>query len=158
LHNHAPEGYDCPFCGIVRGERGLTIAEHVVLRNEEVTAFIALTWWRNNPGHVVVVPNQHYENLYDLPAEYGTPIQSAAKTIAIAMKKAFQCDAVSTRQHNEPAGNQDVWHYHLHVIPRYRGDRLYELTGTSTAPVIDEELRTSYAVKLREALSDAERS
>jgi histidine triad (HIT) family protein len=48
-----------------------------------------------------------------------------AKSLAIAMKKIYACDGVSTRQHNEPAGNQDVWHYHLHVTPRYENDNFY---------------------------------
>ena len=44
---------------------------------------------------------------------------------ALAMKAVFQCDGVSTRQHNEPAGYQDVWHFHVHVFPRFHGDSLY---------------------------------
>ena len=42
------------------------------------------------------------------------------------MKAAYDCEGTSTRQHNEPAGYQDVWHLHAHVFPRYPGDRLYE--------------------------------
>lgn len=152
MYNHAPEGYDCPFCGILNGRDELTTQGHIVLANQQVTAFIAANWWPNNPGQVVVIPNGHHENIYDLPPEYGTPIQKAAQEISVAMKQVFQCDGVSTRQHNEPAGNQDVWHYHLHVIPRYRGDRLYELTGTTRAPLIEDELRSRYAGLLRRAL------
>ena len=152
MHNHAPENYECPFCGIVRGVDGLTNSDHIVLANEDVTAFVAANWWPNNPGHVLVVPNDHYENIYDLPDELGTPIHAAARRIAIALKTAFECEGVSTRQHNEPVGNQDVWHYHLHVIPRHPGDRLYGLTESSRAPLISEELRSKYAEKLRRAI------
>lgn len=45
--------------------------------------------------------------------------------LEIALKTAFDCDGVSTRQHNEPAGNQDVRQYHLHIFPRYEADGLY---------------------------------
>jgi histidine triad (HIT) family protein len=45
------------------------------------------------------------------------------------MKTAYSCDGISTRQHNEPAGSQDVWHYHLHVIPRYKDDQYYMTQG-----------------------------
>ena len=48
-----------------------------------------------------------------------------AKRLAIAMKTVYACDGISTRQHNEPAGSQDVWHYHLHVTPRYENDNYY---------------------------------
>jgi histidine triad (HIT) family protein len=64
------------------------------------------------------------------------------------MKAAYGCDGTSTRQHNEPAGNQDVWHYHMHVFPRYAGDRLYL---TQRAPMAAEE-RASYAGRLRQEL------
>ena len=50
------------------------------------------------------------------------------------MKTAFGCPGVSTRQHNEPAGNQDVWHYHVHVFPRWHGDRLYGSEGGPADP------------------------
>jgi histidine triad (HIT) family protein len=41
------------------------------------------------------------------------------------MKEAFTCDGISIRQHNEPAGYQDVWHYHIHVTPRYLNNEFY---------------------------------
>lgn len=50
------------------------------------------------------------------------------------MKQAFGCDGVSTRQHNEPAGDQDVWHFHLHVFPRWTGDDLYRSFGAAADP------------------------
>ena len=55
----------------------------------------------------------------------GHIIFDTSKRVAIALKETYKCDGVSTRQHNEPAGNQDVWHFHLHVFPRYTGDKLY---------------------------------
>lgn len=66
---------------------------------------------------------------------------------AIAIRQSYRCDGTSTRQHNEPAGNQDVWHFHVHVFPRYAGDRLYAtkpLKGFVTA-----ERRRPYAERLR---------
>jgi histidine triad (HIT) family protein len=60
-----------------------------------------------------------------MPEEIGHHIFDFSKQAAIALKEAYGCDGTSIRQHNEPAGNQDVWHYHLHVFPRYEGDNLY---------------------------------
>jgi histidine triad (HIT) family protein len=71
------------------------------------------------------VPNAHYENLSDLPSRYGHAIHDLAREVAIAIRQTYCCDGTSLRQHNEPAGNQDRWHYHMHVFPRYAGDDLY---------------------------------
>lgn len=95
-------------------------------------------WWPNNPGSVLVIPIDHYENVFDLPPSLGTPIQAAVRSAGPAMKVAYGCDGVSTRQHNEPAGDQDVWHYHVHVFPRWANDSLY-LTTRGTAN--ESELR-----------------
>lgn len=153
MQHHAPPGYVCPFCLIAAGvenEHVWTKQQDVVLRDDLVTAFVAAGWWPNNAGHVIIVPNQHYEDIFDLPLHYATAIHAAAQKIAIAFKQTYRCAGVSTRQHNEPAGNQDVWHYHLHVFPRYPNDRLYEL--------IDQRRRTTpaerlpYAERLRHVL------
>jgi diadenosine tetraphosphate (Ap4A) HIT family hydrolase len=52
-------------------------------------------------------------------------VQRATRRAAIAVRAAFDAEGTSTQQHNEPAGNQDVWHFHTHVFPRHRGDDLY---------------------------------
>jgi histidine triad (HIT) family protein len=154
MHNHAPDDYACPFCTIAAGRfDSLTQPGDLVLRTEHVTAFIAAHWWVANAGHVLVIPNAHYENLYDLPDEIGGQIHAAARRIAIALKQVYGCDGVSTRQHNEPAGNQDVWHYHLHVFPRYAGDELYLRTYEHRLTTPEE--RAPYAAKLRAALDGA---
>ncbi len=146
MYNHAPEEYDCPFCRLVRGEKtGVSSQEDVIYRDADVTAFMVAGWWPNNRGHVLIVPNVHYENIYDLPPDLGTPIQRVSRDIALAFKATYGCDGVSTRQHNEPCGMQDVWHYHVHVFPRYRDDQLYVTRRErSTA-----EGRRTYAEKLR---------
>ena len=145
--HHAPEGYSCPFCLVVAGVEApnrKTRQRDVVLRRGQAVAFVASRWWPNNRGHVLVVPTTHYENIFDLPPELAVDIQRAAQTVAFAMKAVYRCDGVSTRQHSEPAGQQDVWHYHLHVYPRYRNDNLYLTLGTDSDP--DE--RAEYAARL----------
>ena len=140
MNSHAPANYNCPFCLIVRGvenEYVYTVASDIVFRTEHVTCFVASRQWPKNPGNTLIIPNQHYENIYSTPAAIIGLVHSSAARIAIAMKFAFNCEGVSTRQHNEPAGDQDVWHFHVHVTPRFTGDALYEgyaATG-STMPV-----------------------
>ncbi|HEU5348088.1 MAG TPA: HIT family protein [Ktedonobacterales bacterium] len=124
----------------------------LVYQDELVTAFVAPHWWPNNKGHVIIIPNDHYENLYELPRLYLHRVHDIAQAIALTFKHVYRCHGVSTRQHNEPAGNQDVWHYHLHVFPRYDGDNLY-LTRRSREVVPPEERRT-YAEKLKRYLGE----
>jgi histidine triad (HIT) family protein len=147
MHNHEPPGYRCPFCRAWRdGESDLPL--EIVARYDDVFVLVNPRWWPNNPCACLVVPVAHHENLYDLPVQLGTPIARAARDTAIALKAAFGCDGVSTRQHNEPAGNQDVWHYHLHVFPRWEGDDLYRSGPPAWAPA---EVMAERAALLRAA-------
>jgi len=69
--------------------------------------------------------------------------------LAMAMKTAYPCDGISTRQHNEPSGGQDVWHYHLHVTPRYKDDNYYATQGVSMS--VSE--RAMHAEKIKKHLT-----
>ena len=155
MFNHAPENYQCPFCLLVQGianEHVSSVQTDIIYHNPSVTAFIGSHQWPNNPGNVIIIPNEHYENIFDLPVAYASRIQAVTKAVALAMKIALGCDGVSTRQHNEPAGNQDVWHYHLHVTPRYEGDEFYA-TQRQLMPIAE---RAKYAQKIRGYLPDQE--
>lgn len=116
-----------------------------------MTAFVSTAWWPANSGHVIVVPNDHYENVYDIPDSVLGAVQVIGKRIALALKATYGCDGISFRQHNEPAGGQDVWHYHLHVFPRYPGDDLYLHTADRRWTTPAE--RAPYAWRLRAFLA-----
>jgi histidine triad (HIT) family protein len=155
MYNHAPPDYDCPLCAIAQRtapESSMFAPSDVVLQDADVLAMVSAFQWPRNPGNVVVVPMQHYENLYDLPLSHAGRILELVKATALAMKAAWKCDGVSTRQHNEPAGNQDVWHYHQHVTPRYVGDDFYAtyVAGKGLMPVAE---RARYAADLRSRLT-----
>ena len=151
MFNHEPPGYHCPFCLIAGGGGdGVNDPRTVVTRTERALAVISPRWWPNNHGHALVVPTDHYENLYDIPPAAGHAVHDLVRDIARAMRTTYSCDGISTRQHNEPDGNQDVWHYHVHVFPRYHGDRLYESRAQQEFGSVDE--RIAYATKLRGGL------
>ena len=146
--SHAPAGYLCPFCRNIRAGTGENPLE-IIYRDADVFVKVNPKWRPNNPGSVLVVPVRHYENIFDLPVELGVPLQQAARAAALAMKSALGCHGVSTGQHNEPAGNQDVWHYHVHVVPRWDGDDFHRHDGT-LAPAEDvrrraDQLRAAWA-------------
>lgn len=150
MWSHEPAGYDCPFCRLLRGvETEHNRLDDIVWQDERTTAFVAPRWWPENHGHAIVIPNQHIENLYGIDVELLGAVYATAKRIAIALKHAYACDGTSTRQHNEPAGDQDVWHLHVHVFPRYDGDRLYQRHEERRWASPDE--RAPYAAKLRAA-------
>lgn len=156
VFRHAPPGYACPFCAVVAGqdiEPPDTQQTDVVLRTEHTTAFVNARWWPNNAGHVLVIPNQHVENIFELVAPLSGHVHEAIRRVALALKHTYGCTGISTRQHNEPDGNQEVWHYHVHVFPRYSGDGLYELHthGRMTTPVE----RAAHAERLRAHFSAA---
>ena len=114
-------------------------------------ARIAPKWWPGNPGSALVIPTEHYENLYDVPAEVGHAVWDLTGRIAVAMRETFGCEGISTWQHNEPAGDQDVWHLHVHVFPRRPGDQFYGRHGE--ASFVPSQERVPWATRLRDGLS-----
>lgn len=148
MHNHEPPDYACPFCGYVAGAfNDFVSATHVVERTDHTLTFVSPKWWVNNEGHVLVIPSVHVENLYDAPDSLGAPLLAGVRRAAQALKAAYGCPGTSTRQHNEPAGNQDAWHFHVHVFPRYEDDGLYG----SPARRAELQEMDHYAARLRVA-------
>jgi histidine triad (HIT) family protein len=147
MFNHEPAGYTCPLCVVVTDQRAAGVWSELVRRTDHATAIICPRWWPGNAGHVLVLPNRHYENVYDLPAEDAHAVFDLTRDTAIAMRHAYRCHGVTIHQHNEPAGDQSVWHLHVHVVPRYVGDTFY---GDRPRPVpAPAARRREYARRLR---------
>ncbi len=143
MYSHEPKDYDCPFCKLAAG---LVDQNCIVLDDGVVFAVLSLHQTESNFGNTLVMPRAHIENLYDFPAWLGEPLMRATRAVAHGLKELTRCDGVSIRQHNEPAGSQDVWHFHMHVTPRYNGDQFYKpLKG---GIVMAQELRASFASRL----------
>lgn len=153
-YHHAPKNYKCPICLGIKGienEDTMLKQADLVFKDDLVSVFINSFWIPTCEGHVIIVPNDHYENIYELPENVGHRILEMVKMMSLAMKKAYVCDGITTRQNNEPAGNQHAFHYHHHVFPRYDGDEFnINLTKKSIASKPSERIR--YAGKLKEAL------
>ena len=73
-------------------------------------------------GHALILPKSHYRNLLDLPEEVAEEVIKIAKKIAALMKDKLGCDGINIVQNNEEAAGQTVFHFHMHVIPRYDSD------------------------------------
>lgn len=153
MFNHSPADYCCPICLGVEGvedERTLLKKTDLLYTDELVSVFMNSFFIRGNEGHVIVVPNAHVEHLYDLPATVGHRIMDVAKRFAIIMKKAYVCDGIQLQQHNEPAGGQHAFHFHLHIIPRYDNDDFFK-QAKNKIPTTPQE-RLVFIEKLKKSL------
>ena len=157
MYNHAPSDYVCPICVAIEGiedDRTMIRKSDIVYQDDLVTAFIGSFFVADNPGHPIIVPNKHYENLYDLPDPEAHKVISISRLIAQALKISHSCDGVMVRQNNEPASSQHAFHYHMHLFPRYNSDNLDSKMGISRKTTPEERLL--YADKLREAIQQIE--
>ena len=107
---------NCIFCKIANGEiPSRTIEENDMFK-------VVLDVAPATKGHALILPKDHYRNLYDLPEEVAAEAFKMAKKIALKMKEKLGCDGVNIVQNNEETAGQTVFHFHMHVIPRYKDD------------------------------------
>ncbi len=134
---------DCIFCAIIAGE----IPAAKVYEDEHVFAFMDIA--PANPGHTLVIPKQHYRNIFDMPVEVGSKIMQVAIPLANAIRVALNPDGLNLFQSNEAAAFQTVFHFHLHLIPRWESDPLRLPWRPSEG---DMEEISNIAAKIRDAL------
>jgi histidine triad (HIT) family protein len=109
---------DCIFCKIVAGE----IPSQKIDENEQVLAFMDIAPWTR--GHALVIPKEHTRNLWEAPKETLDSTIEMAQRVAVKQRDQLGCDGVNLLNSTEPAAWQTVFHYHVHVIPRYEDDPL----------------------------------
>lgn len=134
---------ECIFCAIVEGK----IPSAKVYEDDQVFAFMDIA--PANPGHLLIIPKLHYRNIFDMPAHVGSKIMEAAIPLANAIKDALKPDGLNLFQSNEPAAFQTVFHFHLHLIPRWEEDPLRLPWKPSEGDI--EEI-TNIAAKIQQAL------
>ncbi|WP_062270730.1 HIT family protein [Endozoicomonas arenosclerae] len=135
MFNHEPEGYSCPFCRILNSE---TEKQAEVLY-ETASAVVCLPLHHkplSGPG-LLIIPKQHVENIYDMDDTLLVDVMILARKVALFAKEIWQADGITLIQNNEPAGSQDVWHFHLHVKCRREGDNFWKASLQRT----DQSLR-----------------
>jgi histidine triad (HIT) family protein len=109
---------DCLFCGIVAGD----VPAQIVDSDEHTVAFMDIN--PATPGHALVVPREHAADLLAIPDEDAERTMIAARRLARTMKEALDPDGFNILNSCGPAAWQTVFHYHLHVVPRYDDDPL----------------------------------
>jgi histidine triad (HIT) family protein len=133
----------CVFCKIVQKQ----IPVSIVYEDTRVLAFLDIK--PLNEGHTLVIPKAHYENIFDVPGELIEYVHGVTKKIAFAVKKTTNADGISIIQQNGKAAGQDVFHLHVHIVPRYEGQKLPSFSELSEAT--REELNQT-ATKIRKYL------
>ncbi len=73
-------------------------------------------------GHAIILPKEHFSNLFELSDRYASALIPTAKKVSSAMKDILCCDGFNLVQNNGEVAGQTVFHFHLHLIPRYKGD------------------------------------
>ena len=109
---------DCIFCKIAAGE----LPSEIVQEDEDTLAFMDINPWTR--GHALVIPRNHSRNLYEVGENDLRNTSNAAQRLALRLRERLGCDGVNVLNACEPAAWQSVFHFHLHVIPRYDDDPL----------------------------------
>ncbi len=107
----------CVFCDIIARRA----PAHIVYEDEATVAFMDIM--PIHEGHTLVVPKTHAADAFEIDPEEAAAAMRTAVKVARAVKAAFGCDGVNIFQSNGPAAGQTVFHFHIHVLPRWAGDR-----------------------------------
>ncbi len=124
---------DCIFCKIVSGD----IPCFKLFEDSHTLAFMDIN--PANPGHVLAVPKEHWEDVYAIPDSLIAATAQTAKRIAEAANKALHPDGINLVQANGPGAAQSVFHFHLHVLPRVKDDALKLNWGPKPGDIGDIE-------------------
>lgn len=120
---------NCIFCKIAAGE----IPSNTIYEDDSFRVILDLG--PATKGHALVLPKNHYADLFEIPEDVLADAAKVAKKVAGTMKEKLSCDGLNLVQNNGEAAGQTVMHFHLHIIPRYENDGQHILwKPTSPSP------------------------
>ena len=134
---------DCIFCKIAGGE----IPSATIYEDNDFRVILDLG--PASKGHALILPKEHYANLYEIPDELAGKAIVLAKKIITAMTEVLGCDGYNIVQNNGEAAGQTVFHFHMHIIPRYKDDG--QVIGWNPQES-DPEVQAQLAAKIGQAL------
>lgn len=105
---------DCIFCKIASGE----IPSRTLYEDEDVIVIMDLN--PTSKGHSLIIPKSHYADIYDIDEDTAAKVMKVAKKMATKMTKALGCDGFNLLQNNGETAGQTMFHFHMHLIPRYQ--------------------------------------
>ena len=134
---------DCIFCKISGGE----IPSKTIYEDEEFRVILDI-----NPatrGHALIIPKEHYANLYEMPEDVAGRVMILARKLALHMRDTLHCDGLNLMQNNGETAGQTVFHFHLHLIPRYVQEGNQDKLCWNHLKISQEELDEIY-LKLKQ--------
>ena len=132
---------ECIFCKIVGGE----IPSNTIYEDEEFKVILDLS--PAAKGHALILPKEHYADIYEIDEEVAGRAMKLAKKLAIHMTKILGCDGFNILQNNREIAGQTVFHFHMHLIPRYKDAKNQDILMWSHETFSAEEM-----TEIRDAL------
>ena len=123
----------CIFCKIATGD----ISARMIYENDEFCVF--LDQYPASPGHTLVIPKAHYANIFEMPSELVGRLYELVQRVATSLRHSLDTPHVNILQNNGSLAGQTVFHYHVHIIPRYEGDGV-TMKWSSSSPPTETEL------------------
>ena len=124
---------DCIFCKIAAGE----IPSRKIYEDKDLIAIMDLN--PTSKGHSLIIPKEHCTNIYDIDEDIAAKVMKTAKKLATKMTVALNCDGFNLLQNNGETAGQTMFHFHIHLIPRYKDadNNMLKFTSVSFS---DEEM------------------
>lgn len=134
-------GFDesCIFCKIIQKQAPASI----IYQDQSAIAFLDIR--PLTMGHTLIIPKGHYTDIFDITKEAHCQMHNVAKHVAKAIKAATKADGISIFQQNGKAAGQDIFHIHVHVVPRFEGQRL---SSFSSLELVDRDVLDKMAKKI----------
>ena len=128
---------NCIFCKIAAGE----IPSATLYEDDDFRVILDIE--PASKGHALILPKEHYANLYELDDELASKALVLAKKMITKLTDILGCDGYNVLQNNGPVAGQTVFHFHMHLIPRYKEDdvKIGWKAGTLTEDVREEILK-----------------
>lgn len=127
---------NCIFCKLANGE----IPSSTLYEDNDFRVILDLA--PSSKGHALILPKEHFSDLHELNEETASKVLPLAQKLMNKMKKALNCDGFNILQNNGECAGQSVFHFHMHVIPRYKDDQVklgfapHETTKEELAEVV----------------------
>ena len=134
---------NCVFCKIIAGKA----PAHILYRDEQILSFLDIA--PLSPGHTLIIPLNHHDNIFTLSGEETTAVALHAKRLAPIIKRIAKAEGLAIHQLNGRAAGQTVFHYHMHLIPCHHGTPK-QIHGRR--PAAQNDL-SALAAEIRQALS-----
>lgn len=122
---------DCIFCKIIKGDiPSFTIYEDELFK-------VILDRFPASPGHALIIPKTHYQDIFELSEEAASALYPLAKKMATQIKEAVGAEGINIVQNNGEVAGQSVYHFHLHLIPRNAGDGVILNKSSNTETTLE---------------------